>query len=246
MKNTLCVHGCDLLKMQHSEWYGRHIVHQTWARPGSSSRQLPPHSYAHTWSGKNPGILHVIWNDDDNRRLVHDHYPEYVHVYEKMAYLIHRLDLVRLLYLDRYGGVYADIDYECKAPIVPELLSHEACVVESPLAFEAVQNSLMAAKHSGYPLWRSAADEIVATCTCVWNSKPSDPGYAAIRYFQRYCTRHIAYTAFTTILTGPGPIDRSIVRTRDAITLLPKEAFYRGENAHHHERASWVPRWLLA
>ena len=53
----------------------------------------------------------------DNDRLIAEHYPLFLPYFRSATPAILRVDLVRLAYLHRFGGVYADLDYEALRPL---------------------------------------------------------------------------------------------------------------------------------
>lgn len=58
----------------------------------------------------NPGYDYVLFTDFDMRRFIRDSYgSEYSYIYEKIEPGAYRSDFFRLLFLLKYGGVYADM-----------------------------------------------------------------------------------------------------------------------------------------
>ncbi|KAG6167297.1 hypothetical protein E4U24_008285 [Claviceps purpurea] len=96
------------------------IFHQSW-----KSLELP--TKFQEWSlscrQKHKGWEWVVWTDEDNLRLVQQHFPWLEDVYNGLPGVIYRADLARHLYMYIYGGVYADLDTECLHPT--EDLQHE-------------------------------------------------------------------------------------------------------------------------
>ena len=106
------------------------VVHQTWARPGSDSYDCPHPDLRATWRRHHehmPNVTYVLWNDVDNARLVTDHYPELSNFYMSLPLFVNKLDFVRLLYLHRFGGVYVDVDYECKGCVLDAIGTGRGC-----------------------------------------------------------------------------------------------------------------------
>ncbi|KAG6012558.1 hypothetical protein E4U54_007455 [Claviceps lovelessii] len=89
------------------------IFHQSW-----KSLDLP--AKFQEWSlscrQKHKDWEWVIWTDEDNLRLVQQHFPWLEEVYNALPGPIYRADLSRYLYMYIYGGVYADLDTECLLP----------------------------------------------------------------------------------------------------------------------------------
>ena len=91
------------------------LIFQTW-----KSKTSLPDSYAR-WSqslrAMNADFEYLLWDDDDNRRLIRDAYPWFLPVYDAYPREIYRVDAVRYFFLYQFGGLYADMDTECLRPI---------------------------------------------------------------------------------------------------------------------------------
>ena len=61
----------------------------------------------------NPDWTYVFWTDEDNRRMIAQHYPWFLPTYDGYKHSICRADAARYFYLHRYGGAYLDLDFEC-------------------------------------------------------------------------------------------------------------------------------------
>lgn len=66
-----------------------------------------------------PEWRYCLWDDNDNDKFVRTEYPQYYQLYLELPYPINRVDLVRYLYLHKFGGWYSDMDTECLKPIDP-------------------------------------------------------------------------------------------------------------------------------
>lgn len=58
-----------------------------------------------------------LWTDEDNRNLVKEYYPHLLAMYDALPYNIMRVDIIRYIYMDIFGGVYCDLDYEMFQPL---------------------------------------------------------------------------------------------------------------------------------
>lgn len=92
------------------------IVHQTWR-----TEQVPDDDYPRVWQESwkkwNPDWEYRLWTDEDNERLVRDHYRAYHDGYSRIKHGVVKSDIARALYMHRYGGIYADLDYICLRPM---------------------------------------------------------------------------------------------------------------------------------
>jgi mannosyltransferase OCH1-like enzyme len=53
------------------------------------------------------------WNNSKSLEIIKKHFPEYLNIYIKTYDYRYKCDLVRLIVLYVYGGIYMDIDAEC-------------------------------------------------------------------------------------------------------------------------------------
>jgi len=70
---------------------------------------------------KHPGWEYYLWTDADKRELLRQHYSWFLPIYDGYDHLIKRADVITYFILHHYGGVYADLDFECLRPIEPLL-----------------------------------------------------------------------------------------------------------------------------
>lgn len=89
------------------------LIHQTWQSTDLPARLLP---YVKAWKRLHPGWSHQLWTDEDNAKLIQDCYPWFLATYQAYPYDIQRADAIRYFILHRYGGLYADLDYQPFAP----------------------------------------------------------------------------------------------------------------------------------
>lgn len=64
----------------------------------------------------NPDWEFKLWTKISNRQFVEENYPELLGLYDGYSQGIKRIDMVRLLYLHHFGGVYMDLDIACMKP----------------------------------------------------------------------------------------------------------------------------------
>jgi mannosyltransferase OCH1-like enzyme len=71
---------------------------------------------AETWRLHNPDYEYVLWDDADNRRFVSEKFAWFLPTYDGYDMEIKRADAIRYMFLYTYGGIYADLDFECLKP----------------------------------------------------------------------------------------------------------------------------------
>ncbi|KAA0579339.1 glycosyltransferase [Azospirillum sp. Sh1] len=145
------------------------LIHQTW-----KTRDVPPEFQAlqRSWIDRNPGFEYRFWTDEDIGRFIAEEHPALLPVFHGYADPIARIDLARYLILRRFGGVYADLDFECLRPI-DGLLEGRSFVVglepeEHGRLAKAVERGLprilcpsFLASVPGHPFWDHLLDRLV-------------------------------------------------------------------------------------
>lgn len=99
------------------------IIHQTW-----KNNDVPDalQVLADTWKAHHPNWEYKLWTDEDNERFVAGHYPEFKAIYDAYPANIQKVDAVRYLILQTYGGIFVDLDFACRRNM-EELLQHATC-----------------------------------------------------------------------------------------------------------------------
>ena len=92
-----------------------HIIHQTARSFDSLPDPIP--LLRDSWARLNPGWDLQEWDDARCKEFVRKEFPEYLAAYKGLPKNVERADFFRYLVVFRYGGVYADIDTECKQPL---------------------------------------------------------------------------------------------------------------------------------
>jgi mannosyltransferase OCH1-like enzyme len=130
---------------------------------------------------KNPDYTYTLLTEIDAIDFLETHYPAYVNTYNTLERVQYKSDLLRYLYLHKYGGIYVDIDV---LPIVPFdiLLERMNCSFYIPFGAHhggklEVSNNFMGSV-SGNPFLLKLADEMIR------NPNPADYG-ANVKYMYR-------------------------------------------------------------
>ena len=188
-----------------------HIIHQTWMTSRLPTRYAP---WVTSWLKKNPTWQYWLWTDDDARHLVERYYKQYLAMYNGYPRNINRADVMRYFVLDKYGGVYADIDMECLRPL-DDIISNHSCI----LSEEHKVHSYMLAGRKPPP------NVLNTPMAC-------RPGH---RYFRDVIAELPKWQNHSSLLeqTGPLLIDR-VLRTylrnhtrssKDSIAVMSAEVF---------------------
>lgn len=194
--------------------YGYNIIHQTW-----KTRHIPKERQKDVDSVKqhfgSDTYKYILWTDEDNQKFVKTYYPEFLKLYnDKNLLPINRVDIVRLLYLHQYGGIYIDLDYSINENIydycskhLPKWKSHEIFIVESPnLLNEVLQNSLMISKKRKLFFWYNCVLEIEKIVNSIYgkNKLKLHSLYFRIPLIKKYVK-----ILKTVNMTGPNVLDKT-------------------------------------
>jgi mannosyltransferase OCH1-like enzyme len=147
------------------------IIHQSWKTDmvpefvygGNSGADIKNISqFIGTWTKKNPTWTYMFWRDEDNMRMF-ETTPElepFVEAFKMDIPGVARADFSRYAYMYLFGGVYADIDFECFLPfdvlsetfdliLSSEPVDHTVALYDMP---EVACNAFMASK-PGHDFW---------------------------------------------------------------------------------------------
>jgi hypothetical protein len=133
------------------------IIHQIWVGPDPLPDEFA--TYVETWKQNHPGWEHRFWTEEN---LPGDlRHPE---ARERIRHPAERADILRLELLWRHGGVYADVDFECRRSMEPYIGDAEFFTAylkpkNVVKARERVNNAFIGSV-PGHPLLGRALDEL--------------------------------------------------------------------------------------
>lgn len=93
-------------------------IHQTWKE---EQIPVPLRPYTDSWRRHHPAWQYTLWTDAMNRDFIAQYYPGFLRTYDAYPYPIQRVDAVRYFILERYGGLFVDLDFECLRAVAPLL-----------------------------------------------------------------------------------------------------------------------------
>ncbi|MBW2446933.1 MAG: glycoside transferase family 32 [Deltaproteobacteria bacterium] len=184
------------------------ILHQTWKTREIPEAWLP---FQRTWRELHPTWEYRLWTDADLRQLVEESHPSFLSVYDAYPLEINRVDAARYLILERHGGVYVDMDFECLRPVEALLAGHEILLGLEPEAH------LEVAKAASRGIDRIVCNAFMA----------SVPGHAfwghVLAELRAHCDEEDPLDS-----TGPFRLTNALGRwpERDAVALARSEALY--------------------
>lgn len=177
------------------------IIHQIYLnfsdKPGPVEIPFKWKSSPEAWKKYHPNFKYVLWNDKMLEELMTKFYPHYLRMYQDYPYPIQKVDVGRTFILDRYGGVYSDLDLEPTCNL-EHLFSGQEDVY-------LVQDSgrytnMLMGSHINSPFWPR-----------LWNKfrQPAVPWWANLHHFYIQAT------------TGPLILDKVVKSYPRTIGLLP-------------------------
>jgi inositol phosphorylceramide mannosyltransferase catalytic subunit len=173
------------------------IIHQIWFhfipnKRASMKRFEKLKKYRDSWIVNNPNWTYFCWNEKNCENIIKNFYPQHLQMYKKYPYLIQKCDAIRYFILDRYGGIYADMDYEClqSFDLVTDKYKGDIYLVETPNKLNNdihISNSLIYSKKPNHTFWKKVFIEL-------------EKNHSAPIYYGRHLT-----VMFTT---GPAILNR--------------------------------------
>jgi mannosyltransferase OCH1-like enzyme len=87
-------------------------IHQTW-KDKDIPNDVYPVAWQDSWKNMSKSWDYQLWTDEDNERLVRDHYKDFWAGYKSIDRGVIKSDIARILILHKHGGIYADLDFIC-------------------------------------------------------------------------------------------------------------------------------------
>lgn len=210
------------------------IIHQTWKTSDLPENLLHWHNVV---KELHPGWEINLWTDKDNLALVKEHFPQMLDSYQSLEYNIMRVDIIRYMYMEVFGGYYLDLDYELLIPFDNEISDTELLIPISR-------------KQNGKPVFGN----------CIFGSVPHHPFWKdVLNDFYRNPPLKKIYNKHNIIkLTGPEFITRIYFQNSKKYngTLPARNVFHppgniselknykeilkaKGSRGIHHCEGSW-------
>jgi mannosyltransferase OCH1-like enzyme len=148
-----------------------------------------------------PDWEYVLMTDEDNRKMVKEHFPDFLECYDSLPHNIQRVDCSRYCFLYLYGGLYMDLDFIVQngRDLSPLFQNGEIFLVSSGNVSGYYTNSFMASKPKN-KFWLEVLEEI---------KKPSKWWYIG-KHMEAMCR------------SGPIMLSRVANRSKAVISVIPK------------------------
>ena len=150
-----------------------------------------------------PNWKYFLMTDEDNRKFVAEHFPDFLFYYDNFPYEIQRADAIRACWLYIHGGVYMDLDL-----VIVDNFEHlfnkdvDLYFVSSGNISATVTNSFMASR-AGASFWLEYIEEM----------KNGPARWAIGKHF----------TVITS--TGPLALSSTLNKTMTTYAMLPSKLF---------------------
>jgi hypothetical protein len=112
-----------------------------------------------------------IYDEYDARRILEDHFPALLPIYQSYAHLVQKADVLRVALIYLYGGFYLDLDMLCLKNLeelcgCKVVLAKEKIITEDKAFYLGVRHTLRVASYMfggipGHPFWLSVLKEAV-------------------------------------------------------------------------------------
>lgn len=116
------------------------IIHQMW-----KNNVIPEKWINAVNKCKNLNYQYILWTDEKMNEFVRINYPLFYNVYKSYKYNIQRVDAFRYLVIYKYGGIYIDMDIECKTNL-DSLLHYDIVFAKSLNIGQSYTNSFFMSK----------------------------------------------------------------------------------------------------
>jgi mannosyltransferase OCH1-like enzyme len=154
------------------------IIHQSWKNDWvpehtqSGSLSYPYKKWIQSWTSLNKNWIYMFWTDEDNLMLfqTNKQVMSFLSTYHHVGHPVARADFSRYAYLYVYGGIYADIDFECLRPFDDLVRTMDAFLSAEPLdqtmalynQSQVACNAIMGSR-PGHPFWMEVLKKIRET-----------------------------------------------------------------------------------
>jgi UDP:flavonoid glycosyltransferase YjiC (YdhE family) len=220
------------------------LLHQIW-HPFSAA-ELPRdwRRFAETWRRWHPGHRYILWGPEESRRFVAEFHPDFLATYDAYPKPIQRVDSLRILLLQHFGGIYADLDVECLRNVGPLLEGRRLVLTPEPglhsqywrgKGFRRVISTAFMASEAGHPFWAGVKEELKRSAVQSDVMESTGP-FVLTRCFERFPDRvEITLAPPETFY----PVNEPECRDGTALDLESWVRTTAGAYGVHHWASSW-------
>lgn len=131
------------------------VIHQSW----TSDQPIPSEwaAFSTDLRARHPDWEHRMWSEEDNAKLVKEHYAWLVPFYNSLPGAAQRADIAKYLYMHRFGGIYLSMGAYSTHLLGDALLA--GWVVLAPAGAGGVSTSFMASE-PGQSFWHFVVSKV--------------------------------------------------------------------------------------
>jgi hypothetical protein len=123
------------------------IIHQIWWQGAGAIPQRYLH-FRQGWMRHHPGWQFEYWDEQRCRALMRERYADFCEMFDGYRLDIQRIDSIRYFILHAFGGVYLDLDMECRKPI-DGLIENKSLLLSQTLIY----NNAVIGSAVAHPFW---------------------------------------------------------------------------------------------
>lgn len=182
---------------------------QTW----KSRTDIPANFqyWSQTWKAMNPDYEYILWDDADNRAFIAEHFAWFLPTFDAYPKNINRADAVRYFFLYYYGGIYADMDFECLKPMDSLIAANpSASVILGKMSSNtkrvfhttnSIPNALMISAPRD-PFWIFVIQQLIQSSSDIVVESATGPAmlYKAIRMYNTNCESRNSLSWYNSLL----------------------------------------------
>jgi mannosyltransferase OCH1-like enzyme len=122
------------------------IIHQIWINENNLTLPEDWRKGSEEWKRWHPDYIYILWDKDSSLNFVEKYFPSYLSLYINMPYTIQRCDLIRYMFLHKFGGIYSDMDNYPVENLEKWIGDKDAYFVEMNIFYKTINNNLIFAK----------------------------------------------------------------------------------------------------
>ena len=127
------------------------IIHQT--APADKSKWNPIwEKCQQSWKEKFPDFEYRMWTDEDLEQLIKNDFPWFYKTFKGYDDNVKRFDSARYFILYKFGGIYADMDYECIENFWDQIPKYKVSIAGCAHTDVGYENALMVSPKE-HPFW---------------------------------------------------------------------------------------------
>lgn len=220
------------------------IIHQIWHPFSSATLPIEWERFSRSWRRWHPQHRHILWQPEESRAFVAQHFPELLPIYDGYTSPMKRVAALRYLLLQQLGGMVVDLDLECLRSTDPLLAGQRAVLSVEPVEHwpesraeseQPVLSTAFLASEAGHPFWGRVIEELKRSAQLP-GLQESTASALLTRCYDAFSDK----TSFT--LTPPdvfSPVDAHACRDGSAYDVEQWVKETRNAYAVHHWAGTW-------